>query len=194
MRLSITLPSALFLACLGIQHVVAPAYVGPVVRAIPQAIVPVTHAQAAAPDVPVALAIPTIGLQTQIVSVGINEDGKMGIPPIPQQAGWFNDSARPGETGAAIIDGVLDTKTGPAVFWRLKDVKPGNSITIRDATGMDRTFTVRATKLYNVRGAPLDEIYRGAGGTELRLITCAGKWDTSLGHYDQRLVVFADME
>ncbi|MFA6039108.1 MAG: class F sortase [Candidatus Peribacteraceae bacterium] len=156
-------------------------------------ITPVTHAEPLPIGIPVRLEIPSIGLATDVERVGLTPERKPDIPKSPFNAGWYDLGPRPGEEGAAVIDGVLDTAGGPAVFWKLNGVNVGDTVSVEDDGGGRRSFIVRAVKLYDVRTAPMREIYTGTG-RKLRLITCAGTWDTSLGHYDRRLVVFAELE
>ena len=186
--LTVCLTVAVFL-CLGAGEVSAPLYPSetPFV-----AIVATIHAEAPHPAVPVKLSIPRIALEAQIDPVALTSDGKPDIPEDPTHVAWFSPGPKPGEKGAAIIDGLLDTAHGPAVFAQLHAVQPGDAIAVTDAEGTQRTFRVERTEYYHVRTAPIHDISSGTG-TDLRLITCAGKWDTQLGHYDQRLVVFAQM-
>ena len=142
---------------------------------------------------PAGLSIPRIHLQASIVPVGVEPDGKLGVPSDPAETGWFSFSAPPGAEGTAIIDGHRDTTAGPGAFWNLHRLSPGDGITVTDAAGQPHAFTVTAVKLYGVEGAPLEEIFGDAlPGRHLHLITCAGTWSKRLGHYDKRLVVFAE--
>lgn len=159
-------------------------------------LVPTTHAESFPPAAPVRLRIPAIGLDTAVETVGLTPDGKKpGVPTSPYRAGWFSGSRKPGEKGTSVMDGVLDTAGGPAVFWRLRDLRTGDAIVVTDAEGRERTFLVTVAESYHVKDAPIRRIYRGDPSVAgLHLITCDGTWDTGIGHYDRRLVVYATMQ
>jgi sortase (surface protein transpeptidase) len=50
-------------------------------------------------------------------------------------AGWFTGGPMPGQLGPAVIAGHVDSRTGPAVFHRLRDLRPGDQIRVRDGAG-----------------------------------------------------------
>lgn len=143
--------------------------------------------------VPVHLAIPRIGVDADIISVGKTAEGKMGVPDNGVQTGWYDRRARPGDRGAAVIGGHLELGGAPGVFWRLHELAPGDTVSVRDEHGTVRRFVVRVRERYHVSQAPMDEIFNKEGGRFLHLITCAGTWRTELGHYDERTVVYAEL-
>lgn len=161
---------------------------------VPEFTVAKVEARAIAPK-PVArprrIVIPGVDIDAPVDTVGILPNGQMDVPPDPSRTGWYTGSPKPGEKGTAIIDGHLENGR-PGAFWNLKKTKEGQRIYVVDDTGKRRLFKIAKTKVYDVVGAPLEEIYSGGDGKHLHLITCAGKWNTALGHYDKRLVVFAE--
>lgn len=127
--------------------------------------------------------------------------------PVWQKAFWYRGSGIPGDSGTATIAGHVDDVLGrPAVFARLKDLRPGDLIVVHDTrSGLDMRFTVVKTKTYSIQQAAdpsvLAQIYgsgpvsgRGPqpapdGLAHLTLITCTGGFVN--GSYDRRLVVYA---
>src|ERR1700758_3815801 len=86
------------------------------------------QALSAAVPRPTALDIPAIGVKTSLVRLGLTPAGALQVPSSTAVAGWYSDSPRPGAIGAAVIAGHVDSYLGPAVFFRLRDLKPGNLI------------------------------------------------------------------
>jgi LPXTG-site transpeptidase (sortase) family protein len=141
---------------------------------------------------PERLVIPAIGVDAVIDAMGTLPDGKLDVPADAARVGWYRDGARPGADGTAVLDGHLDIGRTKGVFWDLNKLRRGHRIYVADAGGEIRAFRVTKAEYYDVRTAPLLEIFGTKPGRNLHLITCAGKWDKEMDHYDQRLVVFAE--
>jgi LPXTG-site transpeptidase (sortase) family protein len=144
---------------------------------------------------PVRLRIPAIDVDTSIMQLGLQRDGSLEVPPLrgDAPAGWYRDSPTPGETGASVLAGHVDTaRDGPAVFFRLRELKTGDPITVRRADGTVATFRVSRVALYAKRDFPTAEVYAPIDRPGLRLITCGGAFDRSEGSYRSNVVVFAD--
>lgn len=142
---------------------------------------------------PVQLTIPTADIDANVLELGLLKGGKLDAPKDGKDLGWYKLGPKPGEKGNAVIDGHLDTSAGPGAFWNLKNVKVGDMVSVTDENGITRVFKVRKTQVYHVNNAPMQEIFGDASGNHLNLITCAGVWDTSMDHYDKRLIVYTDL-
>src|SRR5438105_1205772 len=79
---------------------------------------------------PVRLRIPSIGVDSSLGRLGLNQDGSIEVPADFNQAGWYDKGPTPGEVGPAVLLGHLDSYTGPAVFARLGSLKPGAEILV----------------------------------------------------------------
>lgn len=145
----------------------------------------------AAPSVgdPVSVSIPAIGVRSDLVRLGLEPDGSAEVPDDPQLAGWFTGGPRPGDAGPAVIAGHVDTKTGPAVFARLDELTPGDEVEVTTARGTVRFVADRAEQVAKDE-FPTDRVYGPAPGDQLRLITCGGSFDRSVGHYRDNIVVY----
>jgi LPXTG-site transpeptidase (sortase) family protein len=144
------------------------------------------------PGTPVTLSIPAIHVQAAVEQVGLDKDNAMATPTKWEDVGWYMLGPKPGEPGNAVMAGHLDSKTDMAVFWHLKDLKPGDTVTVTDDKGKERVFRVRELKEYKEDKAPIEEIFGNVSGTHLNLITCGGTWNKDAHQYDTRLVVFTD--
>ena len=86
--------------------------------------------------------IPSIGVSSRLVRLGLNADGTMEVPRDYGLAGWFTGGAMPGQDGPAVISGHVDSKSGPAVFYRLRDLRRGDTVRVRRADGGWLAFEV----------------------------------------------------
>jgi len=145
-------------------------------------------------SVPVRLDIPSIGVHTRLIRLGLAEDGTVEVPPLTggAPAGWYEHSVTPGETGPAVILGHVDSaRDGPAVFYRLSSVKPGAEVSVRRTDGSTMRFTVTRVARYPKTGFPTSDVYGPVPYPALRLVTCGGSFDRNRGSYRDNVVVSA---
>ncbi len=142
------------------------------------------------PSPPVRLRVPALGIDAPVEPVGLTRAGAMDIPASAFSVGWYAHGGRPGETGAAVLAGHRDTAWGaPGVFWALRDVEPGDALLVELDAGEVLQYRVERLEQYPYDDAPMEEIFGATAEASLRLITCAGAWNTTT--YDRRLVVYA---
>ena len=148
-----------------------------------------------APPSRVAVSIAAIGVQSELITLGLNPDGTLAVPepgPDYDKAAWFDGSPRPGDLGPAVIEGHVDSAAnGPSVFYRLGELVVGDRVDVTRADG-----SVVAFEVYEVRVVPKDDfptldVYGNTDGPELRLITCGGPFDSAAGSYVDNVVVLA---
>lgn len=144
---------------------------------------------------PVALAIPAIKVDSKLISLGKNPDGTIAIPKGSQRdfPAWYKHSVTPGQPGAAVIEGHLDTYSGPSVFFNLGKLEPGEKIFVKRADRKNLAFTITAVRSYLKADFPTNLVYTSSGATpELRLITCGGNYSDT-GGYNRNTVVYASL-
>jgi sortase (surface protein transpeptidase) len=146
-------------------------------------------------SVPVHLDIPAIGVSTPLMALGLNGDGTVAVPPLRPDApaGWYRHFATPGEVGPAVILGHVDTAAGPAVFYRLRDLRPGDTVTVRRTDGSSAVFTVDRLAQYPKSAFPADAVYGAVDHPALRLVTCGGAFDAIHGEYRGNLIVYTTL-
>lgn len=145
-------------------------------------------------NAPAELIIPKLNIDTSIESVGIDPFGNMDVPKDEENAGWYKYSVLPGDTGNAVMAGHLDSKTGPAIFYKLADLDVGDEIIVRSTLGQTKTFTVTATKIYSNTNFPSQVVFGPTDARRLNLITCTGVFNRASMHYNQRIVVFSELK
>jgi hypothetical protein len=140
---------------------------------------------------PVRLQIPAIGVDTDLVALGLNPNGSMQVPAKWEQAGWYDRGPRPGEDGPAVIAGHVDSKSGPAVFFRLHLLRAGDDIAVTRADHSVVHFRIDRLEQFPKRTFPTATVFAPTPGPTLRLITCTGAFDETLHSYLDNLVAFA---
>lgn len=143
---------------------------------------------------PVSIEIPAIGVHSVLLSLGVKRDGTMEVPPLhrkPNAAGWYKYSVTPGQIGTSVIAGHVDSTQGPAVFYRLGALRPGDLVNVRLADGVTGVFRVTGVRQYLKSRYPAKTLYRATRYAGLRLITCGGAFDFTTSQYLSSVVVFA---
>ena len=143
---------------------------------------------------PVSIEIPAIGVHSVLLHLGFKPDGTMQVPPLkrrPSAAAWYKYSVTPGQIGTSLIEGHVDSKQGPAVFFRLGALRPGDLVNVRLADGITAIFRVTGVRQYPKSRFPAKTVYRATRFAALRLITCGGAFDFATSQYLSSTVVFA---
>ena len=142
---------------------------------------------------PVKIQIPKLKVETSIYAAPLSSEGKMEITDNADEVAWFSDGVLPGMPGSAVIAGHVDNYTGPAVFFYLKRLEPGDSIFITDEFGERFEFVVEKVEKYPYDQAPIQLIFGPSTKRKLNLITCTGKYDRKTNIHAERLVVYSEM-
>lgn len=142
---------------------------------------------------PKILNIPKIGISANIESVGIDNQGRMDVPKLPEDAGWYNQGFRVGQKGSAVIAGHLDTSTGaPAVFYNLNQLEAGDEVTVIGTDNKEIRFKVFKKDLFDFDKIPLEQVFASQDRVGINLITCNGSFDAASKNYSKRLVVYTE--
>lgn len=153
---------------------------------------PVGAAQPAAPAArPEHLSIPSIGVATDLIRLGLNDDRTVEVPEDPARAGWFDLGPVPGQLGSSVVLGHVDSVSGPAVFHDLARLELGSTIEVRLTGGAVETFRVDRVATYANEDFPAQEVYAGDQTRRaLNLVTCGGEYDEARGGWQSNVVVF----
>jgi Sortase domain len=143
---------------------------------------------------PKRLRIPSIAVDTPLEYLSRDRAGHVEVPRHWQRAGWYRDGARPGEPGAAVLLGHVDSPFGPAVFAGLSTLRPGARVLVDRADGSTVAFRVTRVELRSRKDFPRVQVYWPTLERELRLITCGGSYVKSAGGYQSNVIAFARAE
>ena len=155
-----------------------------------------SHGPSLRRSLPVAVDIPAIGVHSKLLHLGVDSHGAIAVPPLhtrADEAAWYKYSATPGQIGASIIVGHVDTVAGPAVFFRLGALRPGNRVEVTLADGVTAIFRVTGVREYRKSRFPAKTVYRATHFAALHLITCGGAFDYATRNYLSSIVVFASL-
>jgi sortase (surface protein transpeptidase) len=131
----------------------------------------------------------------RVLQVGITKDGALATPSNVFDSAWYKQSAKPGQPGATLIDGHVSSWTTNGVFYGIKKLVAGDTITIERGDGTKLDYSVVKTMTYQADAVDMASLIKPvtAGKSGLNLITCGGKYDTKSGEFTQRIAVFATL-
>jgi sortase family protein len=146
-------------------------------------------------SVPASIYIPRIQVRAKIISLGLTPSGAAEVPSLttPFLTSWYDRGPTPGQPGTAVILGHVDSAhVGPAIFYNLGKLRPGDLIDVTLEDGRTAVFRVYSAALYLKADFPTRTVYSYTSWPTLRLITCGGEFDKATGHYLGNIVVFAE--
>ncbi|MFA1546617.1 class F sortase [Actinomadura chokoriensis] len=186
----------LFTGCGGDGDTASPGTPKPAATETTGSTAPASNVRPLGESTPTKIAIPKIGVSAPVGSIGLRPDGGVEEPPLsrPNLAGWYKEGVTPGEVGPAVLLGHVDANGKPAVFYRLKDLKPGDKIRVGRKDGSTATFAVQRAQRVDKNAFPHEKVFGEAlDHASLRLVTCGGAFDKKIGHYTDNLIVYAKL-
>ncbi|MBI4505595.1 MAG: class F sortase [Chloroflexi bacterium] len=143
----------------------------------------------------VRISIARIGIDARVVTLGVDRNGVMQSPDSPSDVAWYDFSALPGGDGNAVLSGHLDWYTGiTGVFWRVKELAPGDAVEITTADGRQLRYIVVETTVYQSATVPVARVVGPTPYPSVTLVTCEGRFDRATRDYSHRRVVRAELE
>ncbi|MGH3965672.1 MAG: class F sortase [Pseudonocardiaceae bacterium] len=142
---------------------------------------------------PVHLHVPSIGVDTDLMDLGLQQDGTLEVPPDGEIAGWYTQAPTPGEIGPAVIAAHVDWNGKPGVFYKLDELAPGDEVSVERQDGTTAIFLVTKVEQYPKREFPSDAVYGNIDHAGLRLITCGGDFDERARSYEDNIVAYAHL-
>jgi LPXTG-site transpeptidase (sortase) family protein len=148
---------------------------------------------------PSRIEIPSIGVDVDVTALGgpsaAGGTGALSLPVPPlsaaaAEAGWYEFTSVPGAEGNAVIVGHVDTYIGPAVFYNLYLLRPGDPIYVSTGDSRQR-FDVTSVREMPKPSFPVNQVFGASTRHSLWLITCGGDFDYETRHYLDNIVVSA---
>ncbi|GAA2475408.1 class F sortase [Winogradskya humida] len=143
---------------------------------------------------PTRVSIPALNVTVPVVGLGQQADGSMAVPGDAKTVGWYTKAPTPGALGPAVLAGHVDFKKRPGTFARLSTLKAGDPVTVEREDGSMAMFAVTKVERYPKDKFPSDAVYGAINYAGLRLITCGGDFDSTAGHYEDNIVVYAALK
>ena len=145
------------------------------------------------PSIPRTLTIPSIGVATSVGQLGLLPNGQVMVPTTTKTVGWFRYGPTPGQLGSSVILGHVDSYQGPGVFFYIRNLRPGATVTVGLASGKRVDFVVTGVVQYSKADFPNKLVYGRLdkpGARALNLVTCGGTFNHATGGYEANIVVF----
>jgi sortase (surface protein transpeptidase) len=142
---------------------------------------------------PVRINIPAIRVSAPVIPLHLTRNRTLQVPSTVTQTGWFVGGPEPGETGAAVIVGHVDSYRGPGVFYRLRALHRGDVIKVTLKNRATLRFVITGFREVPKKRFPTKLVFGRTRYPSLRLITCDGAFDHATGHYVDNYVVFAKL-
>lgn len=139
---------------------------------------------------PARIEIAAIGVSARVIELGLNPDRTLEVPQDYSEAGWWSGGPEPGERGAAVIAGHVDSKRGPAIFYELDQLETGDKVLVERVDGSVVSFAVIGMERHSKDDFPTQRVYGQTSAPTLRLVTCSGDFNESTGHYEDNTIVF----
>jgi sortase (surface protein transpeptidase) len=140
---------------------------------------------------PSRIVIPAIRVSAPLIPLGLNPDRTIQVPKSFSVAGWFRPGPEPGEQGAAVILGHVDSRSGPGVFFHVSALRRGDMIRVVLRSHKALQFVVTGGREVSKARFPTKLVYGRTPVPTLRLITCGGRFNPATGHYLDNFIVFA---
>ena len=149
--------------------------------------------RAAAGTKPLGVRIPAIGVDaTSLVPLAIiPSTGELAAPTQFDQTGWYAAGPVPGEPGPAVIAAHVDSRAGPAVFFRLKELEAGDKVYVPRSDGVTVIVHGDRRRALPEERLPTQKVHGPTPDRALRLITCGGSFDYAKRSYRDNIVVYA---
>ncbi|WP_425844369.1 sortase domain-bontaining protein [Agrococcus sp. TSP3-2-1] len=143
-------------------------------------------------DAPTRVQVPSVGIDLEVIPVGVREDGQMDVPELVREVGWYRFGPAPGaDRGSAVLSAHVDSDRGRAPMAELLGVRAGERVEVATASGADLRFRIVAVERFSKDELPLEQLFARDGDPLVRLITCGGEWDAAAGAYEDNIVVTA---
>jgi len=166
----------------------APSSVKPSTKAVVSYTVP--------PQDPKYIAIATIGItNTPVIKLDLLANGAIAVPDNIYEAGWYDRSAKPGQSGAMFIYGHVSSWTANGIFYNLKKLVPGNQVIITRGDNTTYTYKVVSIKVYPYNNIDMNQVLAPINPKQpgLNLMTCTGQVIKGTSEFNERLVVFTSL-
>ena len=140
---------------------------------------------------PRSVRIERLGIDSTLINLRVQTDGSLEVPADFDVAGWHRAGTAPGDVGPAVLVGHVDSFEGPAVFFRLRELQPGDRVSVTRADSSVVSFEVYGLESVPKDGFPTDRVYGATDAAELRLVTCGGAYDEQTRSYTENVVAYA---
>lgn len=148
------------------------------------------------PTNPKYIAISAVDISnTPIVRLGLTASGAIAVPDNIYETGWYDGSAKPGQSGTMFIYGHVSSWTADGIFYNLHKLQPGDDVTITRGDNTIYTYKVVKSVVYPYNAVPMATVLApvAPGTPGLNLMTCTGQVIKGTSEFNERLVVYTSL-
>lgn len=151
---------------------------------------------AVAADLPKYVSIDSLGVWSRVIRVGVDAKNQIGSPKNVFDTAWYEGSSKPGQPGAAFINGHVLGPTKGGVFAGLSKIKVGAKVTITMGNNTVYTYRVVATEKVDADKVDMNKVLLPYDPAKqgLNLMTCNGKYIKDKETFDKRFIVYTVRE
>ena len=148
-----------------------------------------------APDEPKKIRISKINVDAYVQKAGKDQDNRVAVPNNVHLAGWYNESAKPGQPGYSVIAGHVTGRSTDGVFKQLGSLKVGDEFEVELGNGDVKrykvidTVTVKESESAGILFSQNPKVK-----SQVNLITCGGNFDDSSNQYEDRIIVSGELQ
>jgi len=140
---------------------------------------------------PVGIRINDIGVDGDVVPVGVESDGAFEVPSA-RQVGWYRFGSSAGEPGSTVLAAHIAYEGVDGVFRGLASISPGADVEVVMDDGTVVNYRVVEIAEYDKEELPVEELFSESGNDRLALITCGGTFNPGVRSYDSNVVAYAE--
>ena len=139
--------------------------------------------------------IAALDIDARVQGVSLDEGGQIAVADNIFDAAWFNESARPGDNGAVVINGHVSGPSQDGIFAKVSHLKQGDIIIIERGDTMKFSYKVQKVETVRLEDVDISKLFQVIGGEDqgLNLITCSGQYDRNGDSYSDRTIVYSTL-
>jgi Sortase domain len=146
------------------------------------------------PALPTSVDIPAIGVHaTKLMPLGLDRNGAIETPPLsqPMVLGYYTRSSPPCVPGPNKVPfalvGHIDGQGKQGVLYRLKNLKPGDTVTVGLDNGQHCTYRINKLAKYNKHDVPFNDVWGPTVDAQIRVVSCGGRYVGPPDYYEDNL-------
>ncbi len=140
---------------------------------------------------PIGIRIADIGIDGDVVPVGVESDGAFEVPAV-HQVGWYRFGSSAGQAGSTVLAAHISYDGIDGVFRHLESVTVGAAVDVDMADGSVERYEVVDVVEYHKSDLPVEDLFAESGSDRMVLITCGGTFNPRLRSYDSNVVAYAE--
>ena len=150
------------------------------------------RADTAAATAPVRVQVPSLGIDADVVPVGVRRDRRDGAARRPAASAGGHPARSWAAAGSAVLAGHVDTAEVGLGALAVLRIEPGAEVVVGAADGTSTRWRVVGRERVDKAALPVDDLFRRDGPARLVIVTCGGEYLPEVPGYRDNVVVVAE--